>query len=209
MEEMFMSGLILFLIILFSFILLIVFFAIFAPIKITIKTIPKRRRSFILVGFSLGGILLYRLALGIYFKYSALPVLFLVRRNRFKQIPLIQKKKKKELSPKLKRLIRSILRAVKIPKLCLRVQLGLEDASLTAKTCGWLQIAYSIVICLFKYKVKEASLRLIPKFDQATFRIKCFCIIKLKIADIIRESITHKGGGFYASNRKYFTNHHV
>ena len=205
-----MTGLVFFLIIFLLILFALVIFILFAPITATIESLPQRSRSFFMITLRIGGTPVYRMVFGIYLKHAAIPSVFLITNRGFQRLRFSFQKKKKPLSPYVRRLIRAVLRALDFPKISFTLSFGLGDAKLTAQACGWIQIVYSIIVCIFKKKIKTDALQLIPQFDKEAFLLECFCIIKIKVADIIKESIKQKGGGlYYASNRKYFTDNHV
>ena len=210
MEDDFMTGLVFFLIIFLLILFALVIFILFAPITATIESLPNRSRSFFIITLRISKIPVYRMAFGIYFKYAAIPSAFLITSRGFRRLQLSFQKKKKPLSPFVRRLVRAALHTLDFPKISFTLSFGLGDAKLTSQACGWIQTVYSITVCIFKKKIKTDALHLIPQFDKEAFSLECFCIIKIKVADIIKESIKQKGGGlYYASNRKYFTDNHV
>ena len=180
----------LFFIILFLVLILLVLFVNF---KIQIKTVDNRKRNFIRLRFFYGSIPIYRLMLAFRLKNYINPQIYKIdKKYGFRKIytgdTLFQLRK----TPKtrfFKKTLR-IMRAFRWQKINIQLELGTGEAASTALICGSVQMLFNSIFAVNQNKIEEHSIMLYPQFNSIIFHLHLDCIIKFKLANIIREYLS-------------------
>jgi len=165
----------------------------FVNFKIEIKTVDNRKRNFICLRLFFGSIPIYKITFAFRLKNYVNPQIYVTNKKyMFQKIMTGRKLLKSRRKPNArfsKKLFR-IMRAFRWKRINLRISLGTGEAASTALICGSIQMLFNSIFSVYQKKIEEHSIILYPQFNTIIFHMRLDCIIKIKLANIIREYLS-------------------
>lgn len=181
------------------------------PIFVRLKLALEDTDGGVYMRVSLLSLTIYRAVFSVKIKNYVYPEIYETRKGKTKLIfppekPRVSKKKKSKTHEKL---IKAVLRAFKVKRLFLRINIGVGDAAADALICGIFNIILDIGAKLLGKRLLAGRAEAVPQFEKTGFNFKLDCIITISMANIIREVLFKKGGGANAPNRKHTQGNNV
>ena len=151
---------------------------------------------------SISGITVYDTVIAVRIRNLQLE-LYEIKNGTARKIMPVKKRKKETFFTHI--LKKALLRSLRIKKLGLNIRIGTGNAAATALSCGALGVIIDALIALSQGRVPREKIIITPDFDKAHLKLNIDCIIRTRIADIIREVIKQlmKGGKKNASIGKH------
>ena len=153
--------------------------------KIDISTVPGHRR-FVCIKIFFGGLLCYKTILFLRISHDMHLQIIQVKKRGYKKIATLQMPK---INKKRANYLR-LLKASEIKKAKLLVELGTDDAAQTALLAGGVNMALHTAFAVLSLPMAEIAVY--PNYKKITFGIDIFCIIKLRIANVIGRYIRER-----------------
>ena len=152
---------------------------------------------------SIAGITVYDTVIAVRIRNLVRLELYEIKNGTARKIMPVKKRKKETFFTHI--LKKALLRSLRIKKLGLNIRIGTGNAAATALSCGALGVIIDALIALSQGRVPHEKIIITPDFDKAHLKLNIDCIIRTRIADIIREVIKQlmKGGKKNASIGKH------